>query len=517
MITLKNIQPISLFFCATLFVALTSCRGDYPAQLVQADSLLLRGDYDQVDSLLADYDQDASRRKSMRMYRQLVGLEYQFTQGTLNRKDFSMADSLVRYYKGLANREEALSHLFLGYIYKVESDYTSALDSYLKTEQIAEVLDDLMLKIWVNREQGNIYYEQGLYSDCIDYYKKYYANALLKRDTLRIAQSSIYMGRTYIINNNIDSIFFYYNQAIALANRLPESEKQDITIPAKSTLADIYKQIEEYDKAASLMTHNAIDDENWAYWHLAQSHTDSAYWYFSHLVEGASWKAKVDYLSILAELEEKRGNREHSRILYRDLAAAKDSLKAHSQTEETHKVKMLHELYQIKQERDEAQVQSKIIGVVTGIILVLVAIIVYILWRRNQKQRAIDTVQKKRILHEEKLQMLETLEYSPLRERIKLNAGKEDFHLTEEEWQKLATLIDNASNQFTNRLLRLCNMSEMELRVCYLIKIDVPPVGISALVCRNKNAISMLRKRLYEKITHQEGNAKQLDDFIKHF
>ena len=161
--------------------------------------------------------------------------------------------------------------------------------------------------------------------------------------------------------------------------------------------------------------------------------------------------------------------------------------------------------------------QSKIIGVVTGIILVLVAIIVYILWRRNQKQRAIDTVQKKRILHEEKLQMLETLEYSPLRERIKLNAGKEDFHLTEEEWQKLATLIDNASNQFTNRLLRLCNMSEMELRVCYLIKIDVPPVGISALVCRNKNAISMLRKRLYEKITHQEGNAKQLDDFIKHF
>ena len=58
--------------CLLIAGALCSCRDSYPRELTQADSLLLRGEYDLVDSLLTTYDANASVRKSTQMYRQLL-------------------------------------------------------------------------------------------------------------------------------------------------------------------------------------------------------------------------------------------------------------------------------------------------------------------------------------------------------------------------------------------------------------------------------------------------------------
>lgn len=66
---------IFLLPCVLLLGTLSSCRDSYPKELVQADSLLLRGEYHDVDSLLAVYDANASSRKSVQMYRHLQGRE----------------------------------------------------------------------------------------------------------------------------------------------------------------------------------------------------------------------------------------------------------------------------------------------------------------------------------------------------------------------------------------------------------------------------------------------------------
>ena len=47
---------LSVFLLLLLVGTLCSCDGSYPRELTQADSLLLRGDYQQADSLLAVYD-----------------------------------------------------------------------------------------------------------------------------------------------------------------------------------------------------------------------------------------------------------------------------------------------------------------------------------------------------------------------------------------------------------------------------------------------------------------------------
>ena len=463
------------------------------------------------------------------MQQQLLSLQSKFEKGTLSSKDFSLADSLVRCYEGQGNRNEALSYILLGNIYKTSGDYSTSLDYYLKANKVSENLDDLLLQIWINRGQGDLYFEQGMYSDCINYYKTSYAAALQRRDTLRIALGAYSMARVYMIKNDVDSILFYLNQDIELATKI---NNDDVLRAAQSTLADIYTQIGEYYKAEALMVHDQRDEHIWAYWHLAQHHTDSAYWYFSRIIENKPWKTKVEYLPILAKLEEERGNREHSLSLYRDLAAAKDSLQVHSQVEKTRKVKILHEFNQIKQERDEAQEQSKVRGIAISLICLVAAIVAltaYSAWKRYRQKKELELAQEIHLRQEEEQKSkqilaslqhnhltLGKLEQSPLYERIKFNAGKEHFRLTDEEWQELATLIDDAYGQFTQRLRNLYGgISEYELQICYLVKLDISSVNIGKMLCKSNAAIGMARKRIYKKLTGKDGTASQFNDFIQ--
>lgn len=81
----------------------------------------------------------------------------------------------------------------------------------------------------------------------------------------------------------------------------------------------------------------------------------------------------------------------------------------------------------------------------------------------------------------------------------------------------LTRYIDIIYDNFRGRLLGLAELSEVELRACCLIKVGLTPSAISSLLFKSKPAISMLRRRLYEKITHQKGSSEQLDEFIKNF
>ena len=112
---------------------------------------------------------------------------------------------------------------------------------------------------------------------------------------------------------------------------------------------------------------------------------------------------------------------------------------------------------------------------------------------------------------------MEKLENSLLYNRIKINAGKEKFHLTDEEWQTLATDIDNAYDNFTGRLLALTPLNETERQICYLLKLNLRPTQIATMLSLSDTAISMNRNRLYKKIFHEKGSSKLFDEFIRDF
>lgn len=92
--------------------------------------------------------------------------------------------------------------------------------------------------------------------------------------------------------------------------------------------------------------------------------------------------------------------------------------------------------------------------------------------------------------------------------KIKINSS---------DWQELKNEIDETYNQFSQRLQELYPVTDIELKVCLLLKIGLSPQQIAIITIRSKQAISSTRKRLYKKLFNDDGNTEQLDSFIRNF
>ncbi len=570
---------ILLLPCLLMVGTLCSCDGSYPQELTQADSLMLRGEYGQVDSLLAVYDANASTHKSAQMYRHLLQMGRLFVDEELTDSHFSMTDSLCRYYDHwYTPNEYAQSLCFLGEIYKVSGDNPSALDAFLKGIKVAEDCGNSYVQGWLYKEIGDVYFNQRMLDDCTNYYKRYYDLAVSHRDTLRMALGADRMGKVFTIYNNVDSTVAYYEKAISLAQHTTHPE--NITPYSKYALADIYIQIEEYDKAKALMPRDSLNDANWAYWHLSQNHTDSAIYYFKRFNTRYGLPAHRSAYYYLAQLEESKGNVVQSQFYYKTIPAIDDSITAQSQVEQTKRINAQFNFNLVKKERDEMTQRSNLLQSILLLVFLFVTLgiaIGYYAWKyyrqkkdaqltferllrqeeerkrrqsvqqieeNNQKIKQMeqqlaearqrnDTEAADRIKLDEELLAaqnkniettqrhrefaLKEFQKTNLYTRLKLHAVEEKCHMSEEEWKQLAHYLDDIYDGFTHRLLAIVNLSDTELRTCYLLKLEVSPTTMATLLFKSKQAISMIRKRLYEKITHKKGTPKQLDEFIVNF
>lgn len=82
------------------------------------------------------------------------------------------------------------------------------------------------------------------------------------------------------------------------------------------------------------------------------------------------------------------------------------------------------------------------------------------------------------------------------------------------DWYRIFDLIDSFYPHFRNTLYSLCKISEIEIKVCVLIKIGFTPTEIAILTSSSKSNISSIRSRLYTKIFKKNGISKDLDEFI---
>ena len=99
--------------------------------------------------------------------------------------------------------------------------------------------------------------------------------------------------------------------------------------------------------------------------------------------------------------------------------------------------------------------------------------------------------------------------YLALRQRL-----YEGPTLKHDEWEELESQMKSAYPMFFRRLSEMCQLSEVELRVCMRTKLGIPPSAIADHTCREYSSISSIRSRLYFKLFGKKGGAKELDEFI---
>ena len=86
--------------------------------------------------------------------------------------------------------------------------------------------------------------------------------------------------------------------------------------------------------------------------------------------------------------------------------------------------------------------------------------------------------------------------------------------LKDGEWCDIESQIKRVYPGFSSQLRGLHAMSELEYRVCLLVKLRVAPTDMAAVLARDVSTISTVRSRLYKKVFGQKGGAREWDDFI---
>ena len=88
----------------------------------------------------------------------------------------------------------------------------------------------------------------------------------------------------------------------------------------------------------------------------------------------------------------------------------------------------------------------------------------------------------------------------------------------EADWTLLLETIDLVYDDFATRFRQLSDrFNEKEIRTACLIKIGLPPAMIARRLFCTKTNISMIRRRVYEKIFGEKGSSEQCDQFIGSF
>ena len=86
--------------------------------------------------------------------------------------------------------------------------------------------------------------------------------------------------------------------------------------------------------------------------------------------------------------------------------------------------------------------------------------------------------------------------------------------LTYEDVANIEVLLDEVNPDFLPTLKQLGEMTDIEYQVSLLIRLGMSPIQISSLVLRDKSSVSAIRRRLYKKITGQNGNPADWDNIV---
>ena len=85
--------------------------------------------------------------------------------------------------------------------------------------------------------------------------------------------------------------------------------------------------------------------------------------------------------------------------------------------------------------------------------------------------------------------------------------------ITTEDWNDLEETLEEIIPSLAYIKLKL---NQKEYRICLLTRLRFSPSTISRFMECNPSTISMLRKRMFEKLCDRNGSTKEFDDYIQH-
>lgn len=340
----------------SLLLLFCNCEGNKGVDrlLALADSALIKSDYDLAEKYLLEYNgKEHSSSEAEKMYARLLNLQMaDKTEVPLN--DLLLTDSLIRYYDSHGDKCKYAQSLFLkGVSYYNQHDAPSALGYFQQAISEAERENNILLICWIYSRMGNLYRNQGLTEECISAYRKFYQYAQLSEVSLQKSSAAYCMSLAQTYLQHVDSAILYKTEALKYAREIGHEDQVNIIA---ISLADLYIQTEQYEKARQIMKRTPEYGINWAYYYLALNKLDSAAYYFNNVAANApNIYGAVEVERDLYVVEKKRHNIDSAfRHLEKHLTL-NDSAQKVTKTREVLQVRSLYDYNIINNEKEVAE------------------------------------------------------------------------------------------------------------------------------------------------------------------
>ncbi len=576
-------KTLTILLFLLLFLA-ACCPVRYPQVLLEADSLASACPDSAVALLRGLQAEMAGERKAVQIYYRLLCVKAQDKAYIPHTSD-SAVQAVLRYYEGHRDRRHLPeAYYYAGRVASDLGDAPQALDYFDKALEAMPRDGMLPLRSKVLSQMGTLFYRQGMYPEALEMYKGSLKSDSVLGDSVGIIANRLNMSLSYKSLGKQDSMRIFALSAHLLNRNM---QRPPHTGDIENRLAWAYLCEQQYD-SARLFLREALQNSNdrnkdaiyttAGLFHQALGNSDSAVWYYQHLLHETSIYVRQVAYGNLAQLALAQNNPQKAlHYLYEHNLCA-DSIQKITNTEGIRKVYALYN-YQLR-EKENARLRAvnernargtTYLIITAGILSVMV--VFYIRRRRKTWDSRIKAITKlkdeiyqrsEQYIHnnEIKIQQLSNLlqdkekdlqESEATRQRLerqlkilqnvnqqinlekdsresaeyllyhseiytrfrqRLKADGSKSRLTQQEWKCLQEQIDQCYNGFTSKLNGAYQLDDRELHICLLIKLQFSYTEIGKLVNLSLSGINSVRSRLYQKVFGIKGNAKDWDTFI---
>ena len=489
----------------------------------------------------------------------------------------SLMQEIVHFYQSYGNADKLMeAYYYLSAVYQDLKDAPQALHYCQLAAETGKHSEQYVTLGRIYQDIGTLLAYQSLYEDALKAYQQSYeySNAAEHVDIIYALRN---IGRMHKSLNRMDSAEYYYQAAYKKAYETQKPQKiQAISIELGNCYLDwnkpdstrnIFSRIPEFKDDAIYLQGLA------EYYELTAQPDSAEFYYLQTLLEGRKEQniyLKSNSNKALGLLEARKGNYQSAFDYLRKSLALEDSIEEITRTEAIGKIHALYNYQHIEKANIKLQEENRNKNIL--LIIVIATIIVIGIWiyqyrkkqkrlvkekdqriadiQKEQEQNSLDRIkkneqkiielekeieqpkgekeklveqiellrknnQKIQIIQDERKMLENALRGSDIYLLFHQIASQPQLKISDEDWLKLQNAIDQTYTDLTNRLYKLYpQISIQELRICHLIKIQIPVKDIAKILTRSTSAITNARVRLYRKIHGKEGKAENLDKFI---
>ena len=548
---------------------------NYPQTLQQAESVMNTRPDSALHLLQGMTDSLTMLPEEAQMYYHLLTIQAKDKQYVTHTSD-SLINRIVSFYENYGDKERLmLAYYYQGSVYRDMNDAPRALKAFQQAMDLNVPNYDLQAKAY--NPMGTLFMYQGLYDEVIRVNRKAIELYLLQGKNSKISYAQRDIARMYNVKSMPDSALFYYKEACHTALADNDSARYYGILgelggyfyrigrmeEAKQTLLDVNQKGTPKSKAHIYINLGNIYEETQQW--------DSAHHYYKKTIKHGSINKKCNAYYHMAWMESRRGNHPQAMAYMKRHVALKDSIEKMTKTETIAKINALYnyqhtadENANLKLNMEKTKNRNLLLFFVS--ILGILMAVNYLMKKHREAlriQRVLNQIEKDKynnslaIIKENELKISQLNEKAKVcshlqkeldliqKEMLKLRnkeIAEANIHndmrintflqsslyeqlqeasygkvcIKDEDWVRIQSMLDYVYPHFKERLYNLYpQLSEMEERICILIKLSIPPTGIARIVNRTGPAIANARIRLHKKIHKTEGSSEKFDEFIK--